>query len=53
MDQWLRELAYRVKPSIGLFLLVGVVTLLVSLLITTFHSMRAARINPVDVLRDE
>jgi putative ABC transport system permease protein len=53
MDQWLREFAYRVTPLIGLFLLEGVVTLLVSLLITPFHSMRAARINPVDVLRDE
>ena len=53
MDQWLRDFAYRVTPSVGLFLIVGAVTLFVAILITTFHSVKAARMNPVDVLRDE
>ena len=53
MDQWLQEFAYRITPSIGLFLLVGALTFLVAIFITGYHSMKAARMNPVDVLRDE
>ena len=53
MDQWLQEFAYRIRPSVGLFFLVGALTFLVAILITGYHSLKAARMNPVDVLRDE
>ena len=53
MQEWLKDFAYRITPSIGLFFLTGLATLLIAVLITTYHSLRAARMNPVDILRDE
>ena len=53
MDQWLQDFAYRIKPSVALFLLTGFGTWIVAILITTYHSLRAAFVNPVDILRDE
>jgi putative ABC transport system permease protein len=53
MNIWLADFAYRIKPSIWIFAFAGLSTLLVAILITSYHSLRAATTNPVDVLRDE
>ena len=53
MMQWLQDFAYRVTISPGVFVLVGVATLLTAVLITSYHSVKAALTNPVVVLRDE
>jgi putative ABC transport system permease protein len=53
MQQWLQDFAYRISPPIGVFLLIGAVTLFVAILITAYHSVKAARMNPVNILRDE
>lgn len=53
MDQWLGTFAYRVVPSPWLFVVVGLATLAVAFSITSYHSVRAALTNPVDVLKDE
>jgi putative ABC transport system permease protein len=53
MQAWLKDFAYRITPSAGVFLLTGLATLMIAVLITGYHSLRAARMNPVDVLRDE
>ena len=53
MQEWLEGFAYRVRPSLGTFILVGATTLLVALLVTAYHSVKAATMNPVDVLKDE
>lgn len=53
MRQWLGTFAYRVEPSPWLFAGVGIGTLLIALAITSYHSVKAARTNPVDVLKDE
>lgn len=53
MQQWLNDFSYRIEPSIWIFVLTGIGTLIVSILITSYHSAKAALTNPVDVLKDE
>jgi len=53
VQQWLQEFEYRIAPSPLVFISVGVGTLLIAALITSYHSIKAATRNPVDVLRDE
>jgi putative ABC transport system permease protein len=53
MTLWLEDFAFRVKQSPMIFIATGVCTLAVAILITGYHSIKAANMNPVDVLRDE
>ena len=53
MDAWLQDFAYRITPSFWIFMGAGAGTLIIALLITGYHSLRAAFLNPVDVLKDE
>lgn len=50
---WLADFAYRITPWIWIFASAGLSTLLVAILITSYHSLKAAMTNPVDVLKDE
>jgi putative ABC transport system permease protein len=53
MQQWLQDFSYRITPSLWIYGLVGIGTLLIAMLITGYHSVKAALTNPVDVLKDE
>lgn len=53
MNFWLMDFAYVIKPSVWIFLLAGAGTLLLAMVITSYHSLKAAMTNPVDVLKDE
>ncbi len=53
MQFWLMDFAYAITPSWWVFILVGGSTLLVAMLITSYHAVKAAMRNPVEVLRDE
>ena len=53
MNQWLTNFAYRIELGIGVFGVAGILTLLVALLTVNFQTLKAARRNPVDALRDE
>jgi putative ABC transport system permease protein len=53
MNIWLADFAYRITPSVWIFAFAGLSTLLVAMAITSYHSMKAAMTNPVDVLKDE
>ncbi len=53
MLKWLSGFSYRITPSLWIFALTGLSTLMVAILITSYHSMKAALTNPVDVLKDE
>ena len=53
MQKWLSDFAYQITPSLWIFALTGLCTLLVAILITSYHSVKAALTNPVDVLKDE
>ena len=53
MNTWLNDFAYRITPSVFVFALAGCGTLIIAMLITSYHSIKAARTNPVEALRDE
>ena len=53
MNQWLTNFAYRIELGIGVFGIAGILTLLVALLTVNFQTLKAARRNPVEALRDE
>lgn len=53
MQKWLQDFSYRITQSLWIYGLVGIGTLLIAILITGYHSMKAALTNPVDVLKDE
>lgn len=53
MNQWLEDFAYRITPSLWIFVTTGLGILVVAILITSYHSVKAALTNPVDVLKDE
>lgn len=53
IDRWLQDFAYRTDINILLFLLASIVALLIAFATMSFHSMKAARRNPVVSLRYE
>lgn len=53
MRQWLNGFAYRVDIQWWIFLLVGSLALIGSLLTVGLQSLQAARTNPVEALKDE
>ena len=53
MNIWLADFAYRITPSVWIFAFAGLSTLFVAIVFTSYHSLKAAMRNPVDVLRDE
>ncbi|MBK5278253.1 MAG: ABC transporter permease [Bacteroidia bacterium] len=53
MQEWLLDFSYRIIPSVWVFAVVGVGTLIIAILITSYHSIQAALTNPVKVLKDE
>ncbi len=53
MNFWLMDFAYAIKPSLWIFFFAGLSTLALAVLITSYHSVKAALTNPVDVLKDE
>jgi putative ABC transport system permease protein len=53
MRQWLENFAYRIHIKPDLFVVAGLMAMLVALFTVAFHSVRAARTNPVDSLKYE
>ncbi|MBN8578470.1 MAG: ABC transporter permease [Cytophagales bacterium] len=53
MQVWLQDFSTRVSPSIWIFAATGLGTLVVATGITSYHSVKAALTNPVEVLKDE
>lgn len=53
IQQWLADYEYRITPSPIIFVLAGLGTFVMAFVITSYHSIKAALRNPVEVLRDE
>jgi putative ABC transport system permease protein len=53
INKWLEGFEYKVTPGFAVFIIAGVITFTIALLITGYQSMKAAFMNPVDVLKDE
>ena len=52
-NQWLQTFAYRTELGIGTFLLGSIAMFLIVLTTVTTQTLKAARANPADALRDE
>ena len=53
MNEWLKNFTYKITIGIGLFLLVGFVTLLICLVTVSLNAFKTATANPVKSLRTE
>jgi putative ABC transport system permease protein len=53
LNKWLEDFNYKIELTPGVFILAGGGMLILSLLITSYHVIKAALTNPVDVLKDE
>ena len=53
MNKWLETFAYRITPGFGTYIIAGVISVAIGWLTISYQSIRAARTNPVNVLRDE
>ena len=53
MDQWLETFAYRIDPGVGVYLIAGIISIGIGWVTIGYQSIRAAKTNPVDVLKDE
>lgn len=53
MNEWLKNFSYRIDIGIGVFLMVGAITLVIALLTVGLNASAAALRNPVKTLRSE
>jgi putative ABC transport system permease protein len=53
MNNWLNDFAYRINISVDMFVLGGLISVIVALLAISFHTIKAALINPVDSIKTE
>jgi putative ABC transport system permease protein len=53
MSKWLEDFAYRIDISWWMFVMVGVIAFIIALATTSFQTIKAAVVNPVDSLRAE
>jgi len=53
MDKWLNNFAYKIEMEWWVFVGSGLAVLVMAVLITGFHSIKAAAANPVDSLKTE
>ncbi len=53
MNKWLENFAFRINIKWDIFIFSGVLTAVVALFTVSFHSLRAAKSNPVDALKYE
>jgi len=53
MNRWLENFAYRINIKWDIFIFAGVLTAVIAILTVSFHSLRAAKSNPVNALKYE
>lgn len=53
MEQWLKDFAYRIDIGAGVFVLSALSVLVIAILTVSYHSVKAATVNPVESLRSE
>ncbi len=53
MNRWLQNFAYRVNPSVFVFMLAGFITLIIALITVSYQAVKVAHANPVESLRYE
>ena len=53
MNNWLSDFTYRISLSLDLFVLGCVISLLVALFTVSFHTLKAAKISPIESIKSE
>lgn len=53
MDDWLKQYQYRIDIGITVFLLVAILSIIITLLTVSFQAIKAAVVNPIKSLRTE
>ncbi len=53
MNKWLANFAYQTEIGLGVFALSGIAAIAVAAMVIIYHTLRAAKINPVESLRIE
>ncbi len=53
MGQWLNGFAYRIAPSVKIYVLCSLLAVVIALCTVSLQAIRAARSNPIDALRYE
>ncbi|ASU34850.1 ABC transporter permease [Mucilaginibacter xinganensis] len=53
VHQWLDNFAYRINPDWALFTTAGIIAMLTAVAAVSYHTLKAAKGNPVDSLRSE
>jgi ABC-type antimicrobial peptide transport system permease subunit len=53
MVNWLNNFAYRTNPGLWIFIGAGILSFAIALLTMSYQAIKAARLNPVDVLKCE
>ncbi len=53
MKNWLQGFAYRINPSVGVFVLAAFLSLCIAAFTVSFQAIKAAVSNPIDVLKVE
>jgi putative ABC transport system permease protein len=53
MQQWLFDFESRITISPLIFVFAGISVLLISILISSYHSIKASLMNPAEILKDE
>jgi len=53
MSNWLQDFPYKAEINPALFIFAGLISMVVALIATSFHAIRAALINPVDSITHE
>lgn len=53
MQNWLQDFAYRIDISPWIFVISGAISILIALFVISYHSVKAASVNPVNSLRAE
>ncbi len=51
--EWLKTFAYHVELSSWYFFLPGIIALFIILILSGYHGIKSARVNPVDILKHE
>ncbi|WP_396636665.1 ABC transporter permease [Maribacter sp. R77961] len=52
-NKWLETFAYKIEIGIGMFILAGATVIMITVVTVSWHSYKAARVNPVKSLRTE
>lgn len=52
-NQWLQNFAYHIKVNIWYFIIPGLIALIITIATSSYHGIKSALVNPVDVLKHE